>query len=89
MALVGLGWNFMFTAGTTLLLSTYTPAEKAKVQGVNDFFVFGTVAACSLLAGVVYQSFGFFAVNMVSVPLLVLVVLAVVWLRWRRQPVAA
>jgi MFS family permease len=88
MALVGLGWNFMFTAGTTLLLSTYTPAEKAKVQGVNDFFVFGTVAACSLLAGVVYQSFGFFAVNMVSVPLLVLVVLAVVWLRWRRQPVA-
>ena len=89
MALVGLGWNFMFTAGTTLLLSTYTPAEKAKVQGVNDFFVFGTVATCSLLAGVVYNSFGFVAVNLVSVPLLVLVVCAAFWLRVRRQPAAA
>lgn len=89
MALVGLGWNFMFTAGTTLLLSTYTPAEKAKVQGVNDFFVFGTVATCSLLAGLVYSEFGFIAVNMASAPLLVMVVCAVFWLRMKRQPVAA
>lgn len=89
MALVGLGWNFMFTAGTTLLLSTYTPAEKAKVQGVNDLFVFGTVAVCSLAAGVVYQTLGFFAVNMASAPLLVLVVIAVFWLRGHRRSVAA
>ncbi len=89
MALVGLGWNFMFTAGTTLLLSTYTPAEKAKVQGVNDFFVFGTVATCSLLAGLVYSEFGFIAVNMASAPLLVMVVCAVFWRRMKRQPVAA
>jgi len=89
MALVGLGWNFMFTAGTTLLLSTYTPAEKAKVQGINDLFVFGTVAVCSLAAGVVYQTLGFFAVNMASAPLLVLVVIAVFWLRGHRRTVAA
>ena len=89
MALVGLGWNFMFTAGTTLLLSTYTPAEKAKVQGVNDLFVFGTVAACSLAAGVVYQTLGFFAVNLASAPLLVLVVIAVFWLRGHRRMAAA
>ncbi|MBN43151.1 MAG: MFS transporter [Alphaproteobacteria bacterium] len=89
MALVGLGWNFMFTAGTTLLLSTYTPAEKAKVQGVNDLFVFGTVAVCSLAAGVVYQTLGFMAVNLASAPLLVAVVIAVFWLRARRGMVAA
>ncbi len=89
MALVGLGWNFMFTAGTTLLLSTYTPAEKAKVQGVNDLFVFGTVSVCSLAAGVVYQTLGFFAVNLASAPLLVAVVIAVFWLRARRGVVAA
>jgi predicted MFS family arabinose efflux permease len=89
MALVGLGWNFMFTAGTTLLLSTYTPAEKAKVQGINDLFVFGTVAVCSLAAGVVYQTLGFFAVNLASAPLLVLVVIAVFWLRGHRKSVAA
>ncbi len=85
MALVGLGWNFMFTAGTTLLLSSYTPAEKAKVQGINDLFVFGTVATCSLLAGVVYNAIGFFAVNLASAPLLIAVVIAVFWLQMRRR----
>jgi MFS family permease len=89
MALVGLGWNFMFTGGTTLLLQTYTPAEKAKVQGVNDFFVFGTVAICSLLAGGTYQTVGWAAVNLAAVPLLVLVLVAVIWLRGRQMPVAA
>lgn len=89
MALVGLGWNFMFTGGTTLLLQTYSPAEKAKVQGVNDFFVFGTVAICSLLAGGTYQTVGWAAVNLAAVPLLVFVVVAVIWLRGRRIPVTA
>jgi MFS family permease len=87
MALVGLGWNFMFTGGTTLLLQTYKPSEKAKVQGINDFFVFGTVAVCSLLAGGTYQSVGWSAVNLAAVPLLVLVLVSVIWLRGRRLPV--
>jgi len=51
--------------------------------------VFGTVAVCSLAAGVVYQTLGFIAVNLASAPLLVLVVLAVFWLRARRNAVAA
>jgi MFS family permease len=85
MALVGIGWNFMFTAGTTLLLQTYTPAEKAKVQGTNDFFVFGTVAFCSLAAGATYQAVGWAAVNLAALPLLVLVLAAIIWLRGRRQ----
>jgi MFS family permease len=89
MAVVGLGWNFMFTGGTTLLLQTYTPAEKARVQGTNDFFVFGTVAVCSLLAGGTYQSVGWAAVNLAAVPLLIMVLAAVFWLRGRRMPVAA
>ena len=89
MALVGVGWNFMFTAGTTLLLKTYTPSEKATVQGINDFFVFGTVAFCSMAAGAVYQVVGFEAVNLAAAPLLVLVVCANIWLRTRREPVPA
>ena len=81
MALVGVGWNFMFTAGTTLLLQTYTPAEKAKVQGINDFFVFGTIAICSLAAGATYQAIGWAAVLLAAMPLLVLVMVAIIWLR--------
>ncbi len=33
---LGLGWNFMFTGATALLIPTYRPAEKARVQGIND-----------------------------------------------------
>jgi len=42
---LGVGWNFLFVGGTTLLTEAYTPAEKAKVQGINDLLVFGVVAA--------------------------------------------
>ena len=84
MAVVGIGWNFMFTGGTTLLLQSYTPAEKAKTQGINDFFVFGTVAVCSLAAGATYQAVGWAAVNLAAVPLLILVVAVIFWLRGRR-----
>src|SRR3546814_3581517 len=43
LVLLGLGWNFMFVGGTTLLTETYAPGEKAKVQAANDFVVFGVV----------------------------------------------
>ncbi len=38
--LLGVGWNFMYTGGTTLLTEAYAPAEKARTQGANDFIVF-------------------------------------------------
>lgn len=89
LGLVGVGWNFMFIGGTTLLIQTYRPAEKAKVQGVNDFFVFGMVAVCSLGAGATYQFVGWEAINLAVIPALVIVLLAAVWLRVRRVTAAA
>ncbi len=61
--LVGVGWNFMFIGGTTLLTETYRPEEKAKVQALNDFCVFSTVALASLLSGVLQSVFGWQTVN--------------------------
>ena len=49
--LLGIGWNFGFVGGTTLVTATYRPEEKERVQGMNDFLVFGVVAASSFLAG--------------------------------------
>lgn len=89
MALVGTAWNFMFTGGTTLLLETYRPVEKAKVQGINDLFVFGTVAICSLAAGAIYQFVGWQALNIAVVMALVVVLAANLWIRLLRQPVPA
>ncbi len=56
--LLGVGWNFGFIGATAMLTSTYTSAEKNKVQGVHDFALFGTVAFASLMSGFTVNAFG-------------------------------
>jgi len=73
LVLLGVSWNFMFIGGTTLLTTTYKPVEAAKVQGLNDFLVFGTVATASLSAGILQQKFGWDIVNISILPFFALV----------------
>lgn len=89
LVLVGVGWNFLFTGGTTLLTQTYTPEEKAKVQGLNDFFIWGTISIGAVTSGAVQHSIGWSAVNLVMAPLVVLVFATTLWLRFnnRKAPV--
>ncbi|MEQ8249224.1 MAG: MFS transporter [Alphaproteobacteria bacterium] len=82
--LLGLGWNFMFVGGSTLLTQTYTPAERAKAQGFHDFMVFGLVALASLSSGALLQLLSWRAVSFGAVPFLIVVTLALVWLLLRR-----
>lgn len=79
LVLLGLGWNLLFVAGTTLLTRTYTPAERFKTQGLNDFATFGTQACVSLLAGVAIQRLGWGGLNLASLPLLLAMGLALLW----------
>ncbi len=73
LVLLGVAWNFMFIGGTTLLTTTYKPAEAAKVQGLNDFMVFGTMATASLSAGILQQKFGWDVVTMTVLPFFAMV----------------
>jgi MFS family permease len=82
--LLGVGWNFLFIGGTTLLTQTYQPVEKARVQATHDFLMFAFVALATMLSGTLFQLLGWYAVNWAGLPLLVLVLVAVQWLR--RQP---
>ena len=84
LALLGLGWNFLFVGATTLLTTTYRPAEKAKVQALNDLLVFGTVAVSAFSAGLAHYAIGWEAINVGVGPFLVLAALATVWLAARR-----
>jgi MFS family permease len=79
LVLLGLGWNLLFVAGTTLLTRTYTPAERFKAQGLNDFIVFAAQAAMSLLAGSAIAAVGWIGLNLVAVPLLVMMLAALAW----------
>ena len=76
--LLGLGWNFMFVGGTTLLIKTYQPEERFKAQAINEAAVFGTSAVGSLLAGALLSQFGWTLVVISTVPALLLVTVLMV-----------
>ncbi len=75
--LLGVGWNLMFVGGTTLLTTCHTEAEKAKVQGLNDFLIFGCVTASATLSGVLHATLGWQAMNLLALPALLLVAIVV------------
>ncbi|PTY38891.1 hypothetical protein BGP77_09030 [Saccharospirillum sp. MSK14-1] len=77
--LLGIGWNFLFVAGTALLPRTYVGKERFRVQAVNDFLVFGTQAIASLGAGWFLFQFGWNTLIWVTVPLVVGLALLALW----------
>lgn len=83
MVLLGTGWNLLFVAGTTLLTHCYRPHERFHVQAANDFAVFGSQAAASLMAGLALATIGWQWLNAVSLPLLLAVLVSALRLgRW-------
>ncbi|MGD8830655.1 MAG: MFS transporter [Pseudomonadales bacterium] len=83
LVLLGIGWNFLFVGGTTLLVANYRPSERFQTQAVNDFSVFGTSALASLMGGAVLLEFGWENVLLVATVPLVLVVAALLRLGGR------
>lgn len=76
---IGIGWNFMFTAGTTLLEHAYNEDEKAFVQGLNDLVVFGIAALATLASGYMLQTVGWSMMNSMVIVMLVLLIVIILW----------
>ena len=74
MVLLGVGWNFLFLGGTTLLTQSYRVSERFKVQAANDFMIFGLQAIGSLGAGVLLATMGWNGVLAFSLPWLLLLI---------------
>lgn len=79
LVLLGVGWNFLFIGGTTLLVRNYQPAERFKAQAFNDFSVFGVSAIASLLAGTLMFQLGWQVVLYSALPLLGVMLLLLGW----------
>jgi predicted MFS family arabinose efflux permease len=77
---LGMGWNFSFIGATSLLGTTHTRAEQAKVQGLNDFLVLGFVAVGSFGSGALLEASGWNAVQYAMAPALLAALAGVVWL---------
>ena len=71
---LGLGWNFLFISGTSLVVLTYKEEEKFKAQGINDLIVFSTMALASLSAGISLSLTSWTTMNLLCIPFLVLIV---------------
>lgn len=92
LVLLGLGWNFLFVGASVLLTSAHTEAEKGKVQGLNDLVIFSFSAMGSLLAGTLWHHVGWETLNLLMLPLVAVVLVAIAWLKMfesKRQLVSA
>lgn len=93
--LLGVGWNFLFTASTTLSLSAYAPAEKNRAQAALNFLLFAVMALSSFSSGVLVTTQGWTLLNLGSLAPLLLIAAGLLWLGLRgaarpeRNPVSS
>jgi len=90
--LLGIGWNFLYIGGTTLLTEVYLPAEKAALQGINEFMVFSATAVTALSSGYLHHTLGWKTLNLYTIPVICFAAGIIVLLGWRLrqlQPQAA
>jgi len=69
--LLGIGWNFLFLTGTSLLPQSYQNNERHKVQAANDFILFAFQAIASLMAGWLLFKAGWHTVVLSSLPFII------------------
>ncbi len=89
--LLGVGWNFGFIGASALVLECHRPEERTRVQSFNDFLVFGAMVVGSFASGGLLTNYGWPVVCLVTLPLVLVAVAALVLggqLR-RPQPAAA
>lgn len=76
--LLGIGWNFGFIGATAMVTDCHTPAERSKVQGLNDFIMFGTVACASFFAGSLLHASGWQTINWLIFPVVAFVLVPLI-----------
>ncbi|MFT5560165.1 MAG: putative MFS family arabinose efflux permease [Litorivivens sp.] len=79
---LGIGWNFLFLGGTTLLTQAYQPAERFKIQALNDFLIFSLQGVASLGSGWILLTYGWDWLLALSAPFLIALLLALAWSRF-------
>ena len=85
LTLLGVGWNFLYIGGTTLLTQAARPSEQAKVQGANDAMVFCTMAVSSLSSGAMVTQAGWQAMNLWALPFIAITACATIYLALKRR----
>jgi MFS family permease len=85
LVLIGVGWNFLYIGGTTLLTTAYRPEERARAQGANESAIFGMMLFSSLFSGLIVTNAGWEKVNYAALPLVLVIIAALAWLAVRSR----
>lgn len=83
--LMGIGWNFLYVGGTSLLATTYTTEEKGVAQATNDMSVFIFSLICSLGAGPLLNAYGWKTMHLLLVPWVLFLMVPLLWLAVRKK----
>jgi MFS family permease len=85
LVLLGIGWNFLFVGGTVLLAQSYQPNERFKVQGLNEFLVFGCQATAALSAGVFLNLIDWGGLLIASFSIIAVQLIVITWQQCRQK----
>jgi len=84
LAMLGVGWNFLYIGGTTLLTDTYLPQEKTRAQAAMDTTVLATMAVTSFSSGALVTTGGWQWMNWGSLVPMAAAASVLLWLGYRR-----
>jgi MFS family permease len=85
LVVLGVGWNFAFIGATTLVTECHGPEERNKVQAVNDFLIFGSMAIASLSSGALLARYGWTAVTELVFPVVIAAAVLLAWGTFTRR----
>jgi MFS family permease len=88
MVALGVGWNFLYVGGTTLLARAHRPAERFRAQALNDFSIMGISALASWSSGAVMELIGWNGVLYTSIPAILVAAMVILWVRPDHPPAA-
>ena len=77
--LLGLGWNFCYVGGSTLLADQLSPSERARTQGFNDLLIGLTSGVGSLTSGLIFAALGYAMVGVVGALVTVIPIGLMLW----------
>jgi MFS family permease len=86
LALLGVGWNFMYVAGTTMITASHRPEERGRVQGAAEMAIAATAVVASFASAGLLSGLGWEAVNLGAVPVLMAVACLTLWFARRARP---
>ncbi len=85
---LGVGWNFLYIGATTLLARAHRPAERFRVQALNDFSIMGISALASWSSGAIMELHGWNGALYASIPAILVAAMVILWVRLDPPPAA-